>query len=182
MFLRTLDQPADIGPNLKHATHYEPTPLGEAKNLIGLVPSPIGETTFIDIGAGMGRVVMLAARRAFKTVIGVEFSPSLYEVARENLKRFDDEERRCNDIRLVRRDAASYKFPSGRLAVYMYNPFRAPIMRKVLENLLVHPREILLLYHTPVERDVIKASGEFELVENLRYAAIFRRRRQRSVR
>src|SRR5438105_15577545 len=40
---------------------------------------------FVDIGSGMGRVVLMAARRPFKRVIGIERSAELVEVARMNL-------------------------------------------------------------------------------------------------
>src|SRR5579872_4680184 len=103
IFLNSLD-PETIGPNLDFATHYEPTPVHEAKSLIDAVPAPLEKTTFVDIGSGMGRVVMLAARRPFKTIVGVEISPTLHEVARDNLERCDHAAFRCRDIRLVRAD------------------------------------------------------------------------------
>ena len=46
----------------------------------------------------------------------------------------------------------------------------------MLERLLAQPREITLLYHTPVEREAIDATGAFELERELSYAAIFRTR------
>jgi len=178
IFLNTLD-PETIGPNLEFATHYEPTPIREAEELLDAIPLPLESTTFVDIGSGMGRVVLLAARRPFKMVVGVEVSGALHEVARENLKAFDEDGLQCRDVRLVRADAAGYKFPRGRLAVYLYNPFRASVLASVLEKLLAQPREITLLYHTPVEREAIEASGAFELTRELSYAVIFRSLRPR---
>lgn len=174
IFLYALD-PEAIGPNLEFATHYEPTPVREAEALLDRIPPPLEETTFVDVGSGMGRVVMLAARHPFKAVVGVEISPTLHEVARENLAAFDKKQMRCRDVRLIRTDAAGYRFPRGRLAVYLYNPFRAPVMEEVVARLLTFPREITLLYHTPVEREALEANGAFELVEDLGYAAIYRR-------
>ena len=174
IFLNTLD-PEYIGPNLEFATHYEPTPVREINALLDSVPGPLDETTFIDIGSGMGRVVLLAALRPFKTIVGVEISPTLHEVARENLEQFRDrEEATCRDIRLIRADAAEYRFPRGKLAVYMYNPFRAPVVRRMLDRLLSVPREITLIYHTPLERAVIDSSGAFQLIQELPSALIYR--------
>ncbi len=124
----------------------------------------------------MGRVVLLAARRPFKMVAGIEISGALHEVARENVARFDKDALQCHDIRLIRGDAAEYKFPRGKLALFLYNPFRANILTSMLERLLAQPREITLLYHTPVEREAIDATGAFELERELSYAAIFRTR------
>jgi len=174
IFLGTLD-PEAIGPSLEFATHYEPTPIPEAEALLDTIPEPLASTTFVDVGSGMGRVLLLAARRPFKMVAGVEISPTLHEVARENVERFDQDALQCRDIRLTRGDAAEYKFPRGTLAVYLYNPFRANILQAVLERLLAQPREITLIYHTPLEREVIEASGAFELVCDLGYGVVFRR-------
>jgi SAM-dependent methyltransferase len=174
IFLTTLE-PEVIGPNLEFATHYEPTPVREIAPLLDEIPQPLEETTFIDIGSGMGRVVLLAAQRPFKTVVGVELSPTLHEVARENLERFrENEELRCRDVRLIRADAADYRFPRGKLAVYMYNPFRAPVMRELLRHLIAPRRHITLIYHTPLERDVIEEHDDFKLVCELGDAAIYR--------
>ncbi|HEY1728083.1 MAG TPA: methyltransferase domain-containing protein [Candidatus Baltobacteraceae bacterium] len=176
IFLNTLD-PEAIGPSLEFATHYEPTPIREAEALLDAIPQPLEATTFVDIGSGMGRVVLLAARRPFKMVAGVEISGALHEVARENVARFEPDALRCHDIRLIRADAAEYKFPRGNLAVYLYNPFRANILASVLEHMLALPREVTLLYHTPVERETVEATGAFELERELSYAAVFRRAR-----
>ena len=144
------------------------------------VPEQLENTTFIDIGSGMGRVVLLAARRPYKAVVGVEISPTLHEVARDNLAQFEDEERRCHDIRLVCADAADYRFPRGDLVVYLYNPFRAPVFELMLRHLLSQRREITLLYHTPVERFSIEATEAFDLVDEWPNAAVFRRRSPKS--
>jgi SAM-dependent methyltransferase len=136
-------------------------------------------TTFVDVGSGMGRVVLMAARRPFKQVVGVEISPALHEVARENLAAFDPALRRCRDVRLVRADAAAYRFPAGNLAVYLYNPFRANVLKAVLDSLGAGRARsaVTLLYHTPVERDAIERLGTYELVADLGFGATYRLKR-----
>jgi SAM-dependent methyltransferase len=175
LFLGELD-PAAIGPNIELATHYEATPPGDVDRLLAVAQLVSERTTFVDIGSGMGRVVMIASRLPFKQIVGVEISPALHEVARENLATYDRGLQRCKDVRLVRADAAGYAFPRGELAVYLYNPFRAPILATVLERLLGGPaRRLTLLYHTPVERATIEASGAFELIGDLGFGVVYRR-------
>ena len=178
MFLGELD-PEAIGPSLEHATHYEPTPVAQAEALLDLSPLAPPATTFVDLGAGMGRVVMLAARRPFRAVVGVEISPALAEIARENLASLRDPRRVATDVKIVRADASEYVIPRGDLVVFMYNPFRAPVMTEVLENLTAsgEPREIVLLYHTPLERATIDAGGTFDLLADLGYGVAYRLRR-----
>lgn len=178
VFLSELD-PEAIGPALEHATHYEPTPVAQAEALLHASPLRPERTTFVDLGAGMGRVLLLAARRPFKAVIGVEVSPALVEIARENLAAARDPLRVARDLRLVRADASAYRVPPGDLAVYLYNPFAAPVLEAVLINLRAsdEPREVVLLYHTPVQRETIDASEAFELVDDLGFGLVYRLRR-----
>ncbi|MBD5657541.1 MAG: class I SAM-dependent methyltransferase, partial [Candidatus Eremiobacteraeota bacterium] len=146
LFLGDLD-PEAIGPNIVHATHYEPTPVGDLETLLGHVGFPLERATFVDVGAGMGRVVLLASGHAFRQVIGVEISPALHEIARDNLARFAAATRRCRDVRLVRADAAGYRFPGGDLVAYLYNPFDGAVLATVLDRRAADKRrEVALLY------------------------------------
>lgn len=154
IFLGQLD-PEAVGPSIEFATHYEPTPVDEAEALLDALPLPPARTTFVDLGSGMGRVVLLAAERPYRQVIGVEISPALHEVAKENRDRYPRERLRSHDIRLVRADAATFTFPRGDLAVYLYNPFRAPVMEAVVARLAAHRGAVTLAYHTALERALI---------------------------
>jgi SAM-dependent methyltransferase len=178
VFLGELD-PEAIGPSIEHATHYDPTPVREAEALIGASPVGPRDATFVDLGAGMGRVVLLAARRPYRAVIGVEISPALVEIARENLATVRDPLRVARDVKIVRADAADYRFPRGDLVVYMYNPFRWPIVSRVIANLggVGEARDVALLYHTPVEREHIDATAAFDLIDDLGFGLIYRLRR-----
>ena len=177
VFLGELD-PDAIGPSLEHATHYEPAPVAQANALLDASPLAPERATFVDLGAGMGRVVLLAARRAFRAVIGVEISPALVEIARENLATVRDPRRVARDVKIVRADAASYAFPRGDLVVFMYNPFRGPVLADALANLrtTAERREAVLLYHTPVERDIVDATEAFELVADMGFGMVYRLR------
>ncbi|HXP93336.1 MAG TPA: methyltransferase domain-containing protein [Candidatus Binatia bacterium] len=174
VFLGDLD-PGRVGQSVEFATHYEPTPVGDAEALLDAIPRRVEGATFVDIGAGMGRVVFLAARRPFKAVVGIEISPALLQVARDNLARIDDPERLCRDVRLVRADAATYRYPRGALVLYLYNPFRAPVLESVLARASATRRDVVLLYHTPVEREVIERHAGFEIVDDLGFGAVYRR-------
>ncbi len=175
LFLGELD-PDAIGPSLEHATHYEPTPVAQAEALLDASPLAPERATFVDLGAGMGRAVLLAARRAFRAVIGVEISPALVEIARENLTTVRDPRRVARDMKIVAADAAEYDFPRGDLVVFMYNPFHGPVFERVLANLraAAASREIVVLYHTAVERAAIDATNAFELIADLGFGLAYR--------
>ncbi len=162
---------------MQYATHYEPTPVADFEAFMCAVAIDWPTTTFVDVGSGMGRVVLLAARRPFKQVIGVELSPALHEVALENRKTWVDARQQCTDIRFVRGDVCAVPLPPGNLLLYLYNPFRRPVFTALLKKVLVEcpsSREIVVCYHTPVERKEIDDTGAFELLEDLHFGLIYR--------
>jgi SAM-dependent methyltransferase len=178
VFLGQLD-PEAIGPSLDDATHYEPTPVADFEALLNAVPLAPETTTFVDVGCGMGRPLMLASLRPFRQIVGIEISPALCEVGRANLRAFGKETRACRDVRIVRGDARTARLPRGNLLVFLYNPFRGEVMRHFVARLAVpDAREIVVAYHTPVERADFDASGAFEIVTELGCGLLYRRRAQ----
>ncbi len=109
------------------------------------MPIRYEDFTFIDLGAGKGRVLLVASRFPFKRLIGVEFARELVETARRNIERFG-----CR-AEVVHADAADYRFPSENLVVYLYNPFGPEVLRPVLSYLreISTGREVYLVYLNP---------------------------------
>lgn len=178
LFLGELDAEA-IGEAIEDATHYEPTPVQEFKALLRAVPEPLDGFAFVDVGAGMGRVLMLAGTMPFRQATGVEVSGALCEVARDNLVRWRraHDDLACKDLRVVCRDAAAYEFPRGDLIVYLYNPFGDRTLSRVIDRLGARTDgRCYMIYHTPVHREVIRAHARFELAADLRFGEIYRLR------
>jgi SAM-dependent methyltransferase len=95
----------------------------------------IEQTTFIDIGAGMGRAVLLAAEMPFRQVIGVELHPALVRVARRNVAAWRKAGRVKAPVRLVQADAVEFEFPEGPTLLFQFNPFGGVVMRRLLKRL-----------------------------------------------
>ena len=95
---------------------------------------PLTDYTFIDIGCGKGRTLILALDYGFRNVVGVEFAAELVAIARANLasRGLDTNA----NVTVLQEDATQYEFPGGPLVVYLYNPFGPEVFRKVLDNLL----------------------------------------------
>ena len=174
VFLGSLD-PEAIGPSIADATHYEATPVGDLATLLAAVPIPLESATFVDLGSGMGRVVLLATAYPFRQIVGVEISPALHEIARENLAAFAGR-RRCRDVRLVRSDATRFALPPGDVIAYLYNPFRGAVLSEVVGRLAERSGETIVLYHTPVERSAFDASGAFEVAAETARGIVYRRK------
>jgi predicted RNA methylase len=127
------------------ATNYQPSPWEVCGELLASLPIYYEDFTFIDLGAGKGRVLLVGSRFPFKRIIGVEFARELVQTARRNIESFG-----CR-AEVVHGDAADYRFPFDNLVVYMYNPFGPEVLRPVLGSLreISAGREVYLLYLNP---------------------------------
>jgi len=136
-------------------------------------------SVFIDLGAGKGRVLMLASKLQFKQIIGVEISAQLAGIATRNLRIFRAREEHTPPVELVRLDAASYHFPADPLVIFLYNPFNVPVMQRVIDNLvessLRAARRVVVIYFRPELAEMwdyapgfslIKSSARFRIYDN----------------
>jgi hypothetical protein len=125
------------------------TPPRLARLWLDALPPKLGDYTFIDMGSGKGRVLLLAASREFRRVVGVEFAVELHEAAVANVARFRPLARR-RDIEPLLGDAATFDFPLDPLVVHFNNPFPERVMTDVVANLSSsyeqRPRPIVVVY------------------------------------
>lgn len=122
------------------------------------LPSDLQGHTFVDIGSGKSRTLLLASRYPFAAIIGVEFARELVEIARGNIARFRDPSRKCRALSVVEADAAAYEFPEAPLVVYFYNPFSKDVFDIVLKNLVSslerRPRNCFIVYGSSSHRAI----------------------------
>jgi SAM-dependent methyltransferase len=91
--------------------------------------------TFIDLGSGKGRVLLMASDYPFKRIIGVEFMPELHRVAEKNITGYSNDRQGCRQIETLCMDARDFQFPDDPLVIYLFNPFSEATFAQVLENL-----------------------------------------------
>jgi hypothetical protein len=94
--------------------------------------APLDAYTFIDLGAGMGRAMLLASEHPFRAVIGVEFHPTLARIARRNMAQWRAAGRALAPIRMYCRDAIMHPIPAGPCVIFLFNPFGGPVLRRLL--------------------------------------------------
>ncbi len=125
----------------------------------------IDEFTFVDLGAGMGRALLLAAEFPFRAVVGVELNPTLACIGRKNMARWRAEKRARAPIRMLCRDAADFKLPAGPCVVFMFNPFGAPVLRRLLaswnKSLDGRERQLDILYVNNEQDSVLERQAGF---------------------
>jgi len=119
--------------NFQYAVYYRPTDVPVLDELFAQLHVDHPSCSFVDYGSGKGLVLLRAASYPFRRVIGVEFARELYETARDNIERYPAELRRA-EIELVHGDAFEYVPPAGNLVLYLYEPFEAPLMRRMVEQ------------------------------------------------
>ena len=124
------------------------------------------ETTFIDVGAGMGRAMLLASEMPFRRVLGVELHPTLVRIARRNLAGWRKSGRAVAPMRLTCGDAAEFAFPPGRCLAFLFNPFGAAVMRRVLKAMAAQfaarrPGELDILYVNNEQEGVLESAPGF---------------------
>lgn len=145
-----------------YGVRYQPIGAQEFHRLLKAVPLPFEECSFVDIGSGKGRALVLASEYPFRRIVGVEFSEALHRAAEQNLAAFRGP-RRCDAFELQNVDALAYELPEGPLVLFLYNPFgaeiMAPFVRHVGQALAASPRPLYVLYENPRHGDLWEGSG-----------------------
>ncbi len=128
----------------------------------------VEEFTFVDLGCGKGRAVLMAMGLPFREVIGVELHPELARVAEANLVQWRSTGKPERPARIVCGDATEFKFPAGPCLLYLFNPFARPVVERLLRRLEVSfgDRAGLLdvVYFNPESAEAFAESGGFELL------------------
>jgi 16S rRNA G966 N2-methylase RsmD len=162
-----------------HAVHYQGVWTSTFRD--ALTSPAIGDRaqyTFVDLGAGKGKAVLMASTYGFRRVIGVELSPELAAIAERNVARFAARRPSLSPTEIVCADASTYELSPDPLVIYLHNPFDDVILRRVAESLrqslLVHPRPALVVYHAPVHRHVLDEAGFLQPAQPLPGGLLYR--------
>jgi SAM-dependent methyltransferase len=136
---------------------YEPAPTTIIADVCRKLQPDYGDFTFIDLGSGKGRVVLLASHLEFKKVIGVEFSEELHREAVHNLTCYPKHKRRSLSVELVCEDVRTFEFPEDKLIVFIFDAFKADLLRHIIERLrtsyIALPRKMYIVYLNPDPRN-----------------------------
>jgi hypothetical protein len=145
---------------------YAPTLVSPFRRMVRELPIVEEGLVFVDLGSGKGRALMLASEQPFRRIIGVELSPKLDAIARQNLETFRSELQRCHEIELVCMDAAAYAPPLEPLVIYLFQPFPIEVLDAVLERIEASareaPRRIYIAYMNPLFDRRILETGAYE--------------------
>ena len=132
--------------NDEHVTAYYGVAPSILRSLIHqwretIPPHPISSYTFIDIGAGKGRGLLVASEYHFRKVIGIELNPALAGVARANVAHWtaarasDPTAAPLAPIEVLEQDALDYIFPATPTLLFLFHPFEAPVLKQLLRRI-----------------------------------------------
>lgn len=134
--------------------------------------------TFVDLGCGKGRVVMMASEYPFRAVRGIELSARLVRVARRNLGKWVRSGRAvcgdvgvdCGDVLELDLDRLAGGAP---VVLFLFNSFDAHVLRLLLEKLAGasggRGAPVDLIYVHPDHDRLVAATAGMEL---LKYAQV----------
>jgi SAM-dependent methyltransferase len=137
------------------------------------------EFTFIDIGSGKGRALLMAADYPFRRVLGIELLPALHRVAQENIKKYKSDSQQCFAIECVLGDASEFAFPPEPTVLYLFNPLPESGLARMISNLehslREHPKPVFVLYHNPLLEPLLARSAAFNKIAGTHQYSIFSR-------
>jgi hypothetical protein len=159
---------------------YQPSEPRLFHEIVERLPIAYDCFTFLDLGSGKGRTLLMASDYPFRRIMGAEIIPELHAIALENLKRYRSDTQKCFSLETWLGDARQFPFPPEPMVVYLFNPFPADILREVLQHLrkslAENPRETYVLYHNLAHEAVFLELGLREPLQRTEQYALWRMR------
>jgi|SRR5271166_2351030 len=150
---------------------YQPTDPALFREMMASLPIlseqfAFEQFTFVDLGSGKGRTLLMASEYPFRKIVGVELLPELHRVAQENLAGYKSDSQKCFALEAVLGDASSFSLPDDPLVLYLFNPLPERALSEVVQrlgkSLAEAPRPLWIVYHNPQLESTVSASGFLE--------------------
>ncbi len=158
---------------------YQPSEPGLFHDMLASLRIDYRNFTFIDLGSGKGRVLLLASDYPFRRIVGIELLPSLHGIAQENLRNYKSDKQRCFIVESVCSDAREFVFPMEPTVLYLFDPLPASGLSVVIANLeqslRKQPREFYVLYHNPVLEHALGKSSLLRKIGGTHQYSVFAR-------
>lgn len=137
----------------EHAVCYAGSQPSILRTALATLPD-LRTCTFLDLGCGKGRPLLVASEFPFRDIVGVELSPALVATARRNAERVAQRHPHRTPIRVEMGDATTWPLPAGDLVLFLYHPFDAQGVRRVADavqrSMTDQRRRLYVVYYNPV--------------------------------
>ncbi|HOT22981.1 MAG TPA: class I SAM-dependent methyltransferase [Thermoleophilia bacterium] len=152
-------------------SHYETSSETAIRLALDSLPIDPSGFTFVDLGCGKGKPLMVAASYGFRRLVGVDISPVCIQAARRNIERYGPEPIDASRVELRVEDAEDFEFPDDPLVVYLFNPFPQSVVESVIakleESLSRTPREVTIVYMNPTAAAAVRRSAFFRRIPTI---------------
>jgi SAM-dependent methyltransferase len=152
----------ELGLSPEHSVRYEATPVSFFHSVLSKLAIDYRRTVFVDFGCGKGRTLLLACHYRFRSIIGVEISPALCEIAIDNVKKYLAHRKTSSEISVVCKGIDEFEYDgldiSDHLLVYIFNPCTGLVLAPALEKLsrlAERGISVTIIYLNPVCLDIL---------------------------
>ena len=145
----------DLGINSSVGTRFETISYGRLLTILRYSKS-LGFERFLDIGCGLGRSLVVANEVGFFDLYGVDISDNLISRCQNNMSKVGvSASLSCIDV-------ADFDVPSGKLVIYLFNPFGEERMTDLVSRLACREEETLVIYHNPKHSECFKNQNKIK--------------------
>jgi predicted RNA methylase len=156
---------------------YQATDASSFREMMDALQIDFTEFTFIDLGSGKGRTLLMASDYPFRHILGVELLPELSRIAEENIAKYRSCSQKCFSMSSVCNNAKNFAFPCTPLVLYLFNPFPQSILEQVIANLekslISAPRVVYVIYHNPLLEGVLAKSSLLRKAAGMPHCVIY---------
>ena len=156
---------------------YQPSEPALFRDMVESLGVDLSGFTFIDLGSGKGRALLLASEYPFRRIVGVELLPELHATAQANVAKFKSDAQKCRAIECICGDAREYVFSDEPLVVYLFNPLPEAGLERAIANLedsiRRNPRPVYVIYHNPLLEHVLARSAALKKVSGTHQYSVF---------
>jgi hypothetical protein len=159
---------------------YQATDPSAFREMMAALSIDFREFTFIDIGSGKGRTLLMASDYPFQKIVGVELIAGLHRAAAENIAAYQARtpSARGMAIESVCMDARELVFPETPLVVYLFNPLPEVRLRQVIRHLQESwrktPRPVWIVYHNPALESALAESQWLQRVSRTEQCSLYK--------
>lgn len=127
-------------------------------------------TTFIDYGCGKGRVLIMAAIKGFKDIVGIDLAKELCDSSNQNINQVKSQFPTTH-FHVIQADATTFSGIDHIQTFFFFNPFGRSVMNLVVEqinqSILRNPRDIYIIYVNPLYVDCF-IHNNYQVIYELR--------------
>ena len=145
----------DLGIDSSVGARFETIVYGHLKSSL-MFAKNLGFDKFLDIGCGLGRSLVVANEVGFFDLYGVDISDNLISRCQNNMSKVGvSASLSCIDV-------ADFDVPSGKLVIYLFNPFGEERMTDLVSRLACREEETLVIYHNPKHSECFKNQNKIK--------------------